>query len=94
MNHIELGNFLQNLVDEDIIDNTETERHNDAFGKYNLLRLNFKKKMRICVIDNDGNMTPFECDCIEYSSRRSIEFLVDNSLYLSKIIDDVANIIL
>ena len=92
MNGLELGKLFQDMVDEDIIDKVNTDRGSDAFGKYRILNVYFKKALRFAVIDIDGNMIPFDCDEIEYSSRGLIEFISNNSLYLSRSIDEIENI--
>lgn len=92
MNVVEFGNFLQNLIDEDVIKEVDTRVEHRFLKKENILAINFKEGLKIAVVDSDGNMIPFVSDCIEYSSMGIIEFLEDENLYLSRAIDEIEKI--
>lgn len=92
MNAIDLYNFLQNLIDEDVIEKTSVDNDYGPFGKNNVLYIDFIEPLKLAVVDADGNMIPFVCGSISYSSNTIIEFYNEGNLYLSRPINEINKI--
>lgn len=92
MDYLDLSVFLQSLIDEDVIKSVEAEKDYESTRTNDILHIEFNDRLKMSVVDSDGYFMSFDCDCIEYSSNRMMEFIIDEELYLSKDIREIKNI--